>query len=98
MLVKASIDNCGNIEVRPVSDRWAKKFARAVAANGGPSFRNQERNDFTVFLQQGMGAEEFKENCTPAQRRDLDGGWSITFRANSFYVGNLYGYDACNVT
>ncbi len=97
MLVTAKMDHCGNITARPVSERAARKFARMVEKNGGASFAVQDRDHFTAFFQDGMGACEFLEDCTPEQRRDLQAGWPIRFRADGWLVGHWYGYDAHTV-
>lgn len=97
MLVIAWQDRMGNVYARPVSDRAARKFARRVAKNGGPSFATQERDGFTAFFQEGMGAAEFLDDCTPAQRRDIENGYTVRFRADPWIVGHWYGYDAHTV-
>lgn len=97
MLVEAEMDRCGNITARPVNERWARRFARAVAKNGGPSFETQAKDGFTVFFQEGLGATEFMEDLRPDQRRDLEHGWPVRFLVDGWVVGNWYGYDAKDV-
>jgi hypothetical protein len=97
IMVYAWQDRMGNVLVRPVSDKWAHAFCRAVAKNGGPSMEEAARDNYTVFIQEGMGASEFLEECTSRQRQDIEGGWHVTFKADPWWIGNLYGYDACGV-
>ena len=97
MLVIAQMDHCGNITARPVSDRAAKRFARRVAENGGASLEVQARDGYCAFFQDGMGAAEFLEDLRPDQRRDLEAGWQVKFRADGWLVGHWYGYDAHTV-
>jgi hypothetical protein len=88
--VRATMDRMGNIVAAPVSDRWSRRFAARCQKNGGPADRD-------CFFQEGMAASEFLESLRPAQRRDLNNGWTVTFMADPWEVGHWYGYDAHTV-
>jgi hypothetical protein len=91
ILVSARMDRMGNIIIRPVSDKWARRFARAVKSNGGGYHKD-------IFFQEGMGAEEFIGQDLPARyKRDIENGWIVRFLVDPWLVGMWYGYDACNV-
>ncbi len=85
--VEARMDNMGNIMARPVSDRWAKRFAKRCNENGGSA-------DLEAFFQDGMVAHDFMEDMTPGQRRDLNNGYTVRFFVDPWIVGHWYGYDA----
>ena len=88
IIVCARMDAMGSIIVRPVSDKHARHFQRAVVANGGP-------NDIDVYLQEGDPASEFLEQDVPPRyRRDLEHGWTVRWRVDPWIVGHWYGWDA----
>jgi hypothetical protein len=74
MLVTVTEDRMGNILLDPVSDRTRQRLIRELAV---PS---RHQRDALVFLQEGMGAEEFIKDLPPRARRTLQGGWSATVR------------------
>lgn len=88
--VQAHMDRMGNILVRPVSNRWAKRFAKRCKQNGGS-------DDLEAFFQEGSASQDFLEPCTPRQKKDLHSGYTVRFLADPWEVGHWYGYDAHTV-
>jgi len=86
MLVEAKMDRMGNITVRPVNERIRKQWAADTLQWGG-------RTDGELFLQEGMGAEEFMREDVPKQhRRALRAGWTVRFRMDAWTLRHMIGY------
>jgi hypothetical protein len=92
MLVRAEMDGMGNITVSPVSERWQRKFSRHMA-----KWIADYRDNAEAFFQEGMGASEFMEDMTASQRKDLEAGWSVTYRLDPWIFGHYLGWDAHTV-
>lgn len=77
----------GSIHVRPVSERIQRRVAAHLQ-------EFEEHADGTAFFQAGGAAEEFLDDRTPAQRRWISSGWTLTFRVDAWEFGHWVGYDA----
>ena len=91
MLVNVSMDRMGNIVASPVSERIRRKFAAHLQEVYTP------KADGTAFFQEGGPAGEFLEDCTPAQRRDIDGGYNVRMRVDPWTYGHWLGWGAHTV-
>ena len=80
--VEAWIDRMGNTYIRPVSERWQRRFARIVAANGGG-------DNCTAFFQ-----EHVPEAIPERYRFDIIDGYTVRWLVDPREVGLWYGYDA----
>lgn len=80
-------DRMGNILVRPISDKWTKRFVDIVVHNGGP-------NEDTAFFQAPHGDEFIEEYVPQRYRTHLKMGYAVRFMADPWVVGHWYGYDA----
>jgi len=87
MIFVAEMDRMGCVHLFFKNRRIAEQVRKHVVKNGGP-------NEISAFIQNG---EEFLENCTPAQRKDLEEGWEINFRADAWDMAHYWGYDAHTV-
>ena len=87
MLVRISAVNCGYV-ARPVSDRIAKRYARHMHDVG-------QTASAEAFAQERLG--EWAEWLPRRAVRDLEAGWSVTVRLDSWVFGHWLGYDAHNV-
>jgi hypothetical protein len=76
MLVTVTEDRMGNILLDPVCGRKRREIFKGMKDNGYTG----RYTDALVFLQEGMGAEEFIKDLPPRARRTLQGGWSAAVR------------------
>jgi len=90
MLVDVQEDRMGNIHATPKNGRIAKKFARHLQGFGVQA-------DGSAFFQEGGGAQEFLEDCSPSQRREISDGYRVSMRVDPWVFGQWLGWDACNV-
>ena len=90
MLVVCSMDRMGNIVARPKSDRIARKYVKHLAGFG-------VKSDGSAFFQEGGPAAELLGDLKPGQVRDLESGWSVSFRLDPWVFGHWLGWDAHNV-
>lgn len=84
--VDFEMDRMGHVEIRPVSDRWAKAFQQQVKDNGGG-------DSLTAFMQ-GMEVDELQQYFTSSQWQDLTSGYGVIIIMDPWIVGHFYGYDA----
>jgi hypothetical protein len=92
IIVEASQDSMGSIIVEPV----CKAHRRAYAAH---MLEMTGRETCQVYIQQGVGAEEFiDEDCPKRHRADLRKGYSVRFRLDPWVFGHMLGYDAHQVS
>ena len=75
--------------ITPVNSRHARKFRKAVVANGGP--------DELSALVQG-DSDVFDGLVSRQAYRDIRNGHDVVCLMDPFIVGTLYGYDANRVT
>ena len=95
IVVTAKLDRMGNVLARPKQDKYARAFMRRAHENGGSRYTpDMWANELSAFFQEGQAASEFLDDCTPAQRKDLESGWDVSFRCDPWIVGHWYGYDA----
>ena len=86
--VEVKGDNCGNITVRPIVDKYATRLGKVREEFTGWF-------DTTVFFNDGGEASEFLENDVPKRyHTHLRNGYSVCFLADPWVVGHWYGYDA----
>ncbi len=76
MLVNVYSDRMGNLHLDPVSETIRQRLIRELSVPA------RYQQDSLVFLQEGMGAEEFAVNLPRRARRMLWGGWSANIRMN----------------
>jgi hypothetical protein len=89
--VTASMDRMGNILVRPVNIRYARAFANHVKELSG----HHGSPDLDAFFQDGGSASEFLSRDVPRRhRKDLENGYSVTWKEDPWVVGHWYGWDA----
>ena len=84
MKVTASIDRCGWLTIRPVSQRRTEAYLAHLATFG--------IDDASVFIQ--MDVETFITQDVPTRyRQDLREGWDVTFHVDPWVFGHWLGYD-----
>lgn len=60
-------DRLGNLSLYPVSKKVAKRISESNAYDGSHD----------VYLQRDYDIEEFLKELTPAQRKNIKGGWCV---------------------
>ena len=90
MIIDVQSDNMGNITAVPRSDRIRRKFVAHLKDMGAGG-------DGTAFFQEGGAASAFLEDCSPKQRRDIDGGYRVSMRVDPWLFGMWLGWDAHHV-
>lgn len=89
MIVVASMDRMGNVLLEPKSEKAQKAYERHMKEMTG-------RARASVYLQ-GDRIYDIQEYMPPAKWRDLDQGWTVSFKMDPWVYGHLLGYDAHNV-
>lgn len=85
IVVTAHLDRLGNLHVRPINERWRRRFQEVVRHYGGPAG--------DIFLDRDV--EAFIEQDIPRRyHRDLRAGWDVHWRVDPWVVGHWYGWDA----
>ena len=86
--VKVFEDRMGNIQGFPVRKDLCDKIRNHL---------NEMVNDkqsSLFFMQEGMGAEEFKQEfLSKQQQKDVENGWYVTLTIDPWIVGHWYGWD-----
>ena len=88
MRVRVEMDRMGNITATAVNDRIRRKFVAHLKEV------YSEHADGSAFFQEGGPSEEFLADCTPAQRRDINAGWSVNINVDPWMYGHWLGWDA----
>jgi hypothetical protein len=92
IIVEAWQDSMGSIIVEPISESHRLAYAAHMRGMTG-------RATCQVYIQEGMGAEEFiNEDCPPRHRADLRNGYTVRFRLDPWVYGMMLGYDAQEVS
>jgi hypothetical protein len=84
--VKVFIDQMGNIIGYPVRRDIQDKIKNHLKDMGGYP-------DYRFFYQEGAPAEEFKQDLTTKNIKDLELGYDIFINIDPWIVGCFYGYD-----
>jgi hypothetical protein len=89
MIIHVSMDRMGAVIIRPKAAAIRRRAVRLLATNGCENPRDD------IFIQEGESVQEVL-SLSDSQMADLRAGWNLRLRADSWLVGNLYGYDLCN--
>jgi hypothetical protein len=84
--VKVFIDQMGNIIGYPVRRDIQEKIKNHL----------QDMNvypDHRFFYQDGMGAEDFKQDLSQKQIKEIESGYDIYLNIDPWILGHFYGYD-----
>lgn len=87
MLFKAKIDSMGCLTGWPVNVREQRRIARHME-------EMTDNNDYTFFIQADYEVEQFINDFIPRRKqKDLNEGWTVTFRADPWSIAHYYGWD-----
>ncbi len=90
ILVEAEMDRMGNVTIKPVSTRIARKYANHMQEMTG-------NRTWGAFFQEGGPVSELLNEFPAKYRRDLEKGWPVRFKADPWTFGTWLGYDAHEV-
>lgn len=86
MLLIAEMNSFGHLEIDVVNKRLRKKINKEL--------NRKYTNESILYIQQDMEIENFIENNVPKRyRKDLDNGWPIRFRVDSWIVDCVLGIE-----
>ena len=93
MHVEVVENQCGDLEVKPVSERVRRKFSRHLAQFTHPdAFREKEAG--TLYLQREELKHDFFDRCVPPRKaRDIRAGWPTVINVDPEIYGHLLGWD-----
>jgi hypothetical protein len=80
------MNRMGDIVGTPRNKRERKRIAKHME-------EMTDHADYSFYLQDGFGASEFLEDCTPVQCKDLEHGWTISINADPWTFAHYFGYD-----
>lgn len=86
MKITASVDRCGWLTVRPVSQRRERAYSAHLSTFG--------IDDASVFIQSEHDVDAFIAHDVPSRyKKDLREGWTVTFHVDPWVFGHWLGYD-----
>lgn len=104
--IRVSEDRMGNLHLEPIRRQVRERciahlrqvrddFKRLGITGPNAHVAIPKANESLVFLQEGMAAEEFRENhLSPQNLRDMRGGWDVTILMDPWVFLHFIGFDA----